>query len=234
MAEPSAGASTALFVCDVQERFRAIISHGGAVIRTIAFLLDVAAHLGWHVYVSEQAPRAFGPTVPELVARLPPVEAAGGVTRWAKSRFSMVSDDVISSLRARGVTAVLLCGLEAHICVLQTARDLRDAGVAVYVVTDAVTSTCRRDADRTVALGRLQADVGAVLTTAESVAFEALGDAAHPAFRAVSAALKARNAADDEAAAAAVAAAAGAAGGGGGGGGGAGAGAGDGGKATPA
>jgi nicotinamidase-related amidase len=76
---------------------------------------------------------------------------------------------------------VLLGGVEAHVCVQQTAIDLMAAGYAVYVCADAICS--RRDLDRDVALARLR-DCGAVITTVESAIFELLREAGTPAFKA--------------------------------------------------
>lgn len=76
---------------------------------------------------------------------------------------------------------VALVGIESHICITQTALDLRDAGHAPYVLADAV-SSCNR-AEVIVALDRLRAEPGIVVTTTESWMYECLGDAAHPHFK---------------------------------------------------
>jgi hypothetical protein len=89
--------------------------------------------------------------------------------------------EVVAGLAGR--STVLLAGIEAHVCVLQTALDLLGKGLHVLVATDGVAS--RDPADRDVALRRLER-AGAVLTTAECAAFEWLGSAAAPAFKAVS------------------------------------------------
>lgn len=76
---------------------------------------------------------------------------------------------------------VALVGIESHICITQTALDLRDAGHVPYVLADAV-SSCNRG-EVVVALDRLRAEPGIVVTTSESWMYECLGDASHPAFK---------------------------------------------------
>ena len=83
---------------------------------------------------------------------------------------------------------VALTGIESHICITQTALDLRDAGHVPYVLADAV-SSCNR-AEAVVALDRLRAEPGVVVTTTESWMYECLGDAAHPAFKGLFAVVK--------------------------------------------
>ena len=89
--------------------------------------------------------------------------------------------EVIAALA--GTPSVLLAGIEAHVCVMQTALDLLGRGLRVFVAADAVAS--RDDYDREIALRRMER-AGAVLTTAETAAFEWLGTAGSPAFKAVS------------------------------------------------
>ncbi len=83
-----------------------------------------------------------------------------------------------------------MCGIEAHICVLQTALDLLELGCKVHVVCDAVSS--QRPYDRTVAFERMQRE-GAVMTTTESVLFELMGTAQHESFKSISTMLKVHN-----------------------------------------
>jgi nicotinamidase-related amidase len=187
---PPAAASTALLVCDVQERFRDVVHGGAALIAATKYLLGVAQALGMYVVVSEQYPKAFGKTVPELAPEVEAAVAAGRGIVAEKTQFSMASDEMVSRLPS-GTTAVVICGLEAHICVLQTARDLLARGFVVYIVADAVAS--QRAFDRSCALQGL-VGIGARLTTAESVTYELLQDSKHPAFKAVAALVKARSA----------------------------------------
>ena len=96
---------------------------------------------------------------------------------------------MIDAFRANGRTKIVLTGIEAHVCVLNTALDLLAANFAVYLAVDALGS--RYDIDRDIAIQRL-ANAGAILTTVETCAFEWLGGAHHPRFKAVSALVQAR------------------------------------------
>ena len=128
------------------------------------------------------------------------------VTLLHKSSFSMLGDGHAPRLLAGYPRAVVLAGIEGHVCVLQTARDLLQRGVSVWLPADAVASS--DPAACAVALEQLRAD-GAVITTVESVAFELMGTAKNPAFKSVIAVIKDLKKRKDELAAATAAAAAG-------------------------
>jgi len=87
----------------------------------------------------------------------------------------------------KDVNQVMLCGLETHVCILQTAVDLLERGYEVHLLVDAISS--QRQQDRDVALARMDR-LGAFLTTTESALFQMLGDAKHPNFKGVSALVK--------------------------------------------
>ena len=98
-----------------------------------------------------------------------------------KTKFSMLVPEVAGALAPR--SRIALVGIESHICITQTALDLRDAGHTPYVIADAV-SSCNRG-EVVVALDRLRSEPGVVVTTSESWMYECLGDAGHPAFKSV-------------------------------------------------
>lgn len=190
MAAASTTQVVALLVSDVQERFHGLLHGGSALIAGVEFLVAVFDALKAPIVVTEQYPKAFGSTVVVVLSKLP--AGSSDVCRAEKTQFSMLTADVITFMTAKGVTDVVLCGLETHICVLQTARDGIARGLRVCVVVDAVTS--QRSFDRTVALRGLET-AGARLTTSESICFELLKDSKHPSFKAVSALVKQRAAA---------------------------------------
>ena len=147
-----------------------------AIVRNIAFLVDGARLLDVPVQCTEQYPRGLGPTVPELAQRLP--------ERPDKVAFSSCAvPSVVEHFRRAARPKVVLAGIETHVCVLHTALDLLALDFRVYVAVDAVGSRYRIDHDT--ALRRLE-QAGAVLTTAETCAFEWLGGAGHARFKAVS------------------------------------------------
>ncbi|OAA57859.1 isochorismatase family protein [Niveomyces insectorum RCEF 264] len=196
----------ALFVCDMQEKFRHAIFEFDKVVLTTRKLLRAAALLDIPVFVTTQNRARLGDTVPELAALYAAATAAGpdaagveakGTTTARlvvdadKTRFSMWTPDVEAAFQRHvvaaatsagpsAVPAVVLVGIEAHICVTQTALDLLAAGHRVYVLADGV-SSCNCE-EVGIALARLRA-AGAVVTTSESWLYEHLGDAAVPTFR---------------------------------------------------
>jgi nicotinamidase-related amidase len=138
--------------------------------------------LGIPILWCEQVPRALGPTVPEVACHLE------GLTPLPKSTFSCWGDSAFRrEIQALGRKQVLLCGIEAHICVFQTARDLRHHGFGVHVLSDAVSS--RSVDDRDLALCRMEQE-GVRLCGLEMVLFDLLKDAKHPEFKAISRLIK--------------------------------------------
>jgi nicotinamidase-related amidase len=184
MAHPTAmlASETALLVVDVQEKLMQKIPGASALVRDIGFLIDAAKLIGVEVRATEQYPRGLGPMVAALATRLP--------ARPDKVGFSCCAvPGLIEGLRHNGRTRVLLAGIEAHVCVLHTALDLLDAGFNVYLAADACAS--RYPIDRECALRRLE-QAGAILTTAETAAFEWVGGSTHPQFKQVSALVQER------------------------------------------
>ncbi len=170
-------AESVLVVVDVQDKLLAKMPTAAALVSSVGFVLDVANLLSIPVRATEQYPKGLGPTAADIARRLPqPIPA--------KTAFSCCgADGFVADLKATGRTAVVLAGMETHVCVAQTAFDLLAAGFAVFLPVDAVSG--RHDLDHATALRRLE-HAGAVLTTAEAVAFEWVRDAAHPQFKAVS------------------------------------------------
>lgn len=165
-------ADSALLVIDIQERLAAVMPARDTVVRSTGILIEAAALLNIPIYLSEQYPKGLGPTVAEVALKLP--ESA---TRIEKTCFSASAALTVSRPQ------VVLAGMEAHVCVLQTAMQLTDQDLDVFVVADAVCS--RTDANYGNALARMQA-AGIVITNTESVIFEWLSDASHQHFRALS------------------------------------------------
>src|SRR5262245_28901760 len=184
MAHPtqmSAG-DTGLVVIDVQEKLMAKIPGATAVVRNIAFLIDAARVVDMPVAATEQYPRGLGPTVPELAKRLP--------NRPDKTAFSCCAVPAVADgLHRAGRSRVVLTGIETHVCVLHSALDFLAQDFRVYLAVDAIAS--RYTIDHDIALRRLER-AGAILTTAETCAFEWVGGAAHPKFKQISALVQER------------------------------------------
>jgi nicotinamidase-related amidase len=160
----------ALVVVDVQEGFRPYESFAG-VAASCAKLLAAARVLGVPALVSEQYPKGLGHSAPELGLEDEP--------RIEKTVFSAVRADGFD-LHQRD--QVVVCGIEAHVCVSQTVHDLIDRGVEVHVPADAVGSRHQIDYDR--GLERLER-AGAVVSTVEGSLFELLERAGTPEFKAI-------------------------------------------------
>lgn len=161
-----------LLVVDLQERLMPAISGATAVLENAARLVRAAARLEVPVTTTEQDPAKLGPTV-SPVADLLPTPAV------TKSTFA-------ASLDLPGAR-VVVCGCEAHVCVLQTVLALRASGHDVAVVADAIGS--RADGNRDAAIARMR-DHGVDVVTTEMVVFEWLGSSRHPAFREVQGLIK--------------------------------------------
>ena len=166
---------TALMVVDVQEGFRAYDTFED-VARACGTLVEATRILDVPRIVSEQYPKGLGPSVPELGLDGEPV--------IEKTVFSAVRAD---GFQLDGRDQVVVCGIETHVCVSQTAHDLLQRGVEVHIPADAVGS--RHERDYRWGLERLDR-AGAVVTTVESVLFELLGRAGTPEFKQVQALIK--------------------------------------------
>jgi nicotinamidase-related amidase len=166
--------SSMLCVVDVQERLVPAMLDGELVVERCRRLATAAGLLEVPTVVTEQYRKGLGPTVPALAELLPPP--------LEKMSFSCCGAEAFATAIPQGVGQVVLCGLETHVCVAQTALDLLADGHAVFLAVDAISS--RHATDRDVALRRLEA-AGAVATTSEAILFEWCRSAAHPQFQSV-------------------------------------------------
>lgn len=178
-------ASTALVLVDMQTAFRGSVARFDAVVERIALLLRGARLLDVPVVVSEQYPRGLGETVAELAELLP-----ADTPRIEKLEFAVPEAAGWSTLpaRVREAEQFVVAGIEAHVCVRQTALALRHAGRDVHVPSDGVGS--RGAHERDVALAALAAE-GVRLSSVEQVLFDWVATAAAPEFRDLQSLLKA-------------------------------------------
>jgi nicotinamidase-related amidase len=170
-------ARTALVVVDVQEAFRTAVLDFEQVARNAGILVQAARTLDLPVLVTEQYPKGLGATVPEVAEHL------NGVGPLEKLAFSAVdAAGFESGLGDGGRDQVLLCGIESHVCVNQTAADLLAGGRDVHVAVDGVTSRTERNRD--LGLHKME-QAGATLTSVETALFELLRVAGTPEFKEV-------------------------------------------------
>jgi nicotinamidase-related amidase len=165
--------STLLVVVDAQEAFRPAVLDFERVVHNIAVLVQGARTLGVPVVVTEQYPKGLGHTVPEVAEHL------DGVEPIEKVCFSAAAADGFDT---GGRQQALVCGIESHVCVSQTAHDLLERGAEVHVARDAVSS--RTAENREVGLHKMER-AGAVLTSVETALFELLGAAGSDEFKTV-------------------------------------------------
>ncbi|KAH9867921.1 hypothetical protein IAQ61_007226 [Plenodomus lingam] len=171
----------ALFVCDLQEKFRPAIHAFPKVVATTQKLLKASQILNIPVFATTQNRARLGETCPELK-----LDAPGGiktVCHLDKTLFSMITPEVqqsLDSLKAEGPLSCILVGIESHICITQTTIDLLNAGHKVYVLADGV-SSCNKE-EVPIALARLR-HAGAIITTSESFIYELVGDAGTAEFK---------------------------------------------------
>ncbi|HMM54461.1 MAG TPA: hydrolase [Candidatus Desulfobacillus sp.] len=168
---------SALLVVDIQERLLPHIHEGQALLDHAVWLVRVAQRLGVPVALTEQYPRGIGPTVAALRELVAPEQVA------EKLHFSCVAAQCLDGLAGMERPQLVVCGTEAHVCVLQTVLELVGQGKRVFVVAEAIGS--RRPADRELALARMRAS-GAAIVSREMVAFEWLKRAGSDEFRAIS------------------------------------------------
>jgi nicotinamidase-related amidase len=167
---------TALLVIDVQEKVIPLVRNHERIVANVSRLVAGARILNVPILATEQYPRGLGPTVRPLAEQLdPPPE---------KTAFSCGGcGPAMKTLRDLGMDKVLLAGIEAHVCVQQTALDLMAYGYQVYVAVDATGS--RFEIDEKIALERISLS-GATLTTVESALFEWCQDSSAPEFKEIS------------------------------------------------
>jgi nicotinamidase-related amidase len=168
----------ALVVVDVQEAFRPAVLDFEGVAAEVATLIQGARALDVPVVATEQYPKGLGKTVPEVAEHL------AGVEPIEKVCFSAAAAD---GFDLGGRDQALVCGIESHVCVSQTAHDLLDRGIEVHVARDAVSS--RTAENRDVGLHKMER-AGAVITSVETALFELVGAAGSDEFKAVQALVK--------------------------------------------
>ncbi|SMF24130.1 Nicotinamidase-related amidase [Tistlia consotensis] len=164
-----------LLVVDLQQRLAPAVAGHEAIEARVVRLIHGARRLRVPVLASEQYPEGLGPTIAPVSALLRPEE------RIAKRAFSCADEpDFMQALAEAGRGQIVICGMEAHVCVLQTAVELAEARFTVFAVADAMGS--RDPANRAVALQRMTA-LGIEPVTSEMVLFEWLRRSDNEAFR---------------------------------------------------
>ena len=177
--------SSILVIVDFQEPFAKAMADRDDIAKRIATLTHVAHIVGMPVVVTEQSPEKLGPTVPELQSTLAELDLYDPIS---KTTFSCcASETFVQRVYDTGRDSLILAGMETHVCVQQTALEAMNLGYKVFIPGDAVTS--RHRDDWTAALDKMR-HAGAIVTTSEMTAYELLGAAGTPEFKAAMAYLK--------------------------------------------
>ena len=171
-----------LIVIDVQEKLFATMYEQKRVKDNIVRMVGGAKILNVPIIWTEQYSKGLGPTIPELKSALK------GRTCYEKITFSCADDDqILKAVEKVKPKDILLCGIEAHVCVYQTAVELIEMGNAVHVVVDAVMS--RYKSNHEVALRKME-QVGVNITSVEMALFEFQGAAKGETFKPIAALIK--------------------------------------------
>ncbi len=167
----------ALAVIDMQEAFRSVISEFDQITMLIALAVQACKLLDAPIIVTEQYPKGLGRTVGEIAQHLP--EGNEPIEKLSFSACGVQEFD--TRLRERHIEQVMICGIEAHICVSQTAHDLIQNGYQVHLLSDAVSTRLPRN--REAAINKLT-QAGAIISSIEMALFE-LCNAGSPEFKQV-------------------------------------------------
>ena len=172
---------TLLAVIDIQEKFSSVVHRFDEVQRNVDRLIRGCHLLGVPFALTEQYPKGLGHTTPELQQSITETYAVKPVEKICFSSHGCA--EFAEQLQRAGRKQILLAGIEAHVCIWQTALDLLDAGYEVQIVADAVSS--RSAENREIALRRLEQE-GAKLTSTEMALFEMTVQAGTAEFKEIS------------------------------------------------
>ena len=171
-----------LVVVDVQGKLARLMHDKESLFKNIQVLIQAAKILNIPILWCQQCPDALGPTVPQIA------ELLSGVEPINKASFSCCGCDKFNDkLNELSRQQVLLCGIEAHVCIYQTAADLLSKGFTVEVIADAVSS--RTPENKHIAITKMSAE-GVNVTTTEMALFELLRTADHPQFKQIAKLIK--------------------------------------------
>ena len=169
---------TSIVIIDMQESFRNIINDFSEVSRRIAIVVQAAQGLGVPLVVTEQYPKGLGRTASEILEALPQDQKFIEKTAFS----SCGASEFVKSLDQLGSKQILVCGIEAHICVNQTTHDLLSRGFQVHLLTDCITA--RFPINKEIGLNKMFQS-GALPSSVEMALFELMRDAKHEQFKTI-------------------------------------------------
>lgn len=170
-----------LLIIDIQERLAPAMKYEDEVIKNTNILISTANEMDIPIFATEQYPKGLGPTVSEVD------EGLDKVQKFEKILFSACTDELIQALKKEERKKIIITGMETHVCVFQTVRDLLKLGYEVFVVCDGVSS--RFETNHRNGLDLIQ-NMGAVVINTETILFDLLNKAGTPEFKALSGLIK--------------------------------------------
>lgn len=169
---------TAAIVIDIQEKLLPHIHEGEKILQNCLKLIDGLQILSIPIITTQQYTKGLGPTVPSIVQKFHDFRFI------EKLSFSCYEEHSFKEqIQKLGKPAIILFGIEAHVCVLQTCIDMLSDGLVIFVVEDCISS--RKPDDKRIALKRMQQE-GARITTMESLLFELTRNAGNEIFKSIS------------------------------------------------
>lgn len=172
---------TVLLVIDIQERLAPVMKYKDQIINNNIILMTAAKEMGIPIIATEQYPKGLGRTVSNLLDLINEKHV------YTKNTFTAYTDEVKDTLKTLGKKKILITGMETHVCVFQTIRDLIKDGYQVYLVKDGVGS---RTKDNYLNGLDLIKSLGAVVTNTETVVFDLLKISGTPEFKLMSKMIK--------------------------------------------
>jgi nicotinamidase-related amidase len=178
-----------LVVVDIQERLLPAISGAGYIKAGCEKLIKGFAETKTPIIVTEQYPKGLGATDAQIKEACTEAEKTGSTVSYIeKTTFACTGEkSFLETLNTTRKNQVVLCGIETHVCVLQTAMELLGMGKEVFIASDAVSS--RSEANRETGLLRMS-NAGCIITNIESTLLELIRDSKHPSFKAISKLIK--------------------------------------------
>lgn len=170
-----------LLIIDIQERLTPAMEYGPKVVNNTSVLVSIAKALNIPIIVTEQYPKGLGKTVEEINDKL------DGASIYTKMKFSSCTDEVNNALTNLNKKQIIITGMETHVCVYQTVRDLLTMGYDVFVARDAVCSRAKENYKNGLSL---MSEMGAVVTNTETIFFDFMKEAGTPLFKDLSKLIK--------------------------------------------
>lgn len=172
---------TLLLIIDIQDKLLAVMKYKDKVVKNTNVLVEMSKTLEIPIVVTEQYPKGLGPTIKEIK------EQIGDSPVFEKNYFSAYIDEVKNELKKQGKKKIIVTGMETHVCVYQTVRDLLLEGYDVFVSKDAVASRTKENYLNGLELIQ---NMGAVVTNTETIAFDLLKKSGTPEFKEISKLIK--------------------------------------------